>query len=222
MDPKNLILLYLGSSATIAKDETGLIKNINNYLKSSKNILLRKIQIIIRPHPMNAAIFDKLGANGFIVFPKGGNLPGTNNDIQLFFDTIYHSIATVGINTSGMIDAVILNKPVVAFMVDEYKNTQELALHFQHLVKNDVIETVKSLQELSKIISLLAKGIDKKKKQRIKFVKKFIRPFGLEKSAGEKTAEIIENTALGKVITLTKLKNHTKIQRANGYHTNPF
>lgn len=192
LDHNKPLLLYLGSSATIAYDELWLVKKILMLLKRSKNNILQSAQLMIRPHPMNADIYKSFSSVS--VHPIQGCLVNSQKDLQFFFDTLFYSKAVLGINTSGMIDALINNKPVIAIMAQKYKSTQQEALHFTELVKADAIEET-SIAQLEKQLSVILGGGDKKFNQRKVFVKKFIRPCGLQQSAASIAVNVVENFA---------------------------
>src|SRR4029079_12209064 len=52
-----------------------------------------------------------------------------------FFDSLYHSAAVVGINTSALIEAGIVGRPVFTVLDDEYRSSQDGTLHFRYLVE---------------------------------------------------------------------------------------
>ena len=46
---------------------------------------------------------------------------------------MYHASATVGLNTSAMIEAAIVGRPVHTILVPEFQHSQEGTLHFRYL-----------------------------------------------------------------------------------------
>jgi hypothetical protein len=185
-------VVYLGSSANIAYDETWIITNLAQEFKKSNDNNVKKMVILVRPHPANAKIYEKLNHSNVIVWPKEGILAGTDNSLSDFYNTLYYSIGTIGINTSAMIDAVILDKPCITFLTDEYEQTQIEALHFQYLYNYRVLYIVKSTKKCIDTVARLSEGFDSKKEIRHRFVREFIRPNGLAQSAGEIIAQAIE------------------------------
>ena len=185
------ILLYLGSSSTVAPNEAWLIKELRAALDKHQDRRLRRIQLVLRPHPVNARHFEGLDADNLKVIPKGGHMPSRKGGLELFQETLAHSIAAVGINTSGMIDALIAGKPVIALMVDEYRSTQLIAQHFRYVLESGVVEQAEGVLACVATIGQLLEGQDAHRKEREKFVKEFVRPRGLLISAGETAAEEI-------------------------------
>ena len=187
----NPILLYLGSSVTVAPNEVWLIKKLRRALDEASNPVLKRVQLIVRPHPANAAHYKDVESNSIVLIPRGGHHPARKDALELFADTLEHSMGVVGINTSGMIDALIADKPVIALMVDEYRSTQSVARHFQHVLESGALEKAEGVNACVSAIGKLLKGLDAHQQERQKFVREFVRPRGLSVSAGDAAAEEI-------------------------------
>ena len=185
-------IVYLGSSDNIAEDETWLIEKLRRALDASENPELRQTHIIVRPHPAHFRIYEKFAMSGVSVIPKNGQMPKTDEALQDFYETLFYSIATVGINTSAMIDAIIAGKPVISVIEEKYKKTQMQARHYQHLLSSNAMELTHSSEEFLNILSRLLRGDDRTKDARKKFVEHFVRPCGIDKSAGDMTVSEIE------------------------------
>lgn len=194
LNPKMQLITYLGSSANIALDETWVIRELITQIRKNNDRFIKSLQIIIRPHPANAKIYKKINQiPGIKIFPKDGTLPASQEDLQVFFDTLYYSVATIGINNSAMIDSVINNKPTIAIILAAYKKTQTEAKHFQDLKNSKALELAYSLDDVTNLILQIKSGIDKKETFRKKFTQDFIRPYS--KSAGEIAFEQIYKLA---------------------------
>lgn len=188
-------VVYLGSSVNIAKDEVWLIEELRHAMDNSNYDRVHRTQLVIRPHPSNYHIYEHLEGDGIIIIPKKGTLPATSDARQLFYDSLYYSIGTVGINTSGMIDALINDKPCSAIMTEKYRQTQLEAVHFRQFLKEDCLEIAKAPEDFSEIVRSWLDGRDEKKNQRRAFVKNYIRPLGLDVPAGRAAADEIEKLA---------------------------
>jgi len=201
LDARHPIVTYLGSSNNIAKDETWLIADLRKGLNASSDERLRNTQIIVRPHPANYEIYDSIANElGIFILPKKGTLPNTESALQFFSDTLNHSLATAGVNTSAMIDAIIVGRPVIAVVTEKYQKTQSEAQHFRQLVDGDVLEMAKGAPEFVNVLSKLLDGHDARIEKRKSFVRDFVRPRGLNISAGEAVAMEIESQ-------ISKIKN---------------
>lgn len=200
IDPYKPYLVYIGSTNRIAPDEIWLIKEISNCIKDHFEPRIRELGLLVRPHPTVARKYTKLHDDAFVVWPKHWALPETKESQRDFYNTIYHSMLTIGINTSGMIDAIIINKPCITILTERYRATQEQTTHFKHLLKANVLEVTRSVEEAIEAIIRILDGQDNLRQQRLDFVKSFVRPRGLNRLAGEVAAKAIEMTAQGKTL----------------------
>lgn len=189
-DPKKRILLYLGSSRNIAVNETWFVEKLLRWLRGAKDEILAACQVLVRPHPANAKIYEKLsGVEGLRVFPEGGALPETREDFAQMRDSFFHADAALGINTSGMIDAVLAGLPTFSVRIERYAATQSDSKHFRYLEEDDALYLEDDLTAFCGTLSRLFKGEDAKADNRRAFAQKFARPQGLERSAGDVVAE---------------------------------
>lgn len=189
------IALYLGSSitATGGHSEVWLIEKLRHALDQSSDAAMRHVQIIVRPHPANFEAYRSIdGLEGVVVVPRLGEYPDIPGARQLFYDTLKHSACAIGINTSGMIDSALVGTPTVAFMPDIYKNSQAIMEHFQYFLKSGAVEQAKTIEECLGCIARVLRGEDKTRAGRHAFIRQFIRPRGVEISAGEIAAREIE------------------------------
>lgn len=190
---EDLIILYLGSSSNMAKDESWLIKQVRSNFNNASDARLRRAQLVVRPHPSNYKIYTSLDMPGISLIPQEGALPNTVDALTLFYDSLYHAAcAVVGVNTSSVIETVIADKPVVALLTDYYRKTQIETQHFQQLLEINAVASAGNLDEAIKFLKQLADGRDEWQVARAAFVKKYIRPYGRDESAGERAADEIE------------------------------
>ncbi len=187
------IIVYLGSSSNMAKDETWLVEKLRDMLDGSPDPLLRRTQMIVRPHPANAKIYEKIVRKDIVILPKEGDLPDTSESLQLFFDTLYFSVASVvGANTTGIIDAIVMGKPAIGILTGEYGKTQGQTKHFRQLLDAEVLELVRDTNTFASVIKNILDGKDERCEKRQAFIGRYIRPRGLEISAGEVAAREVE------------------------------
>ncbi len=195
LDPQHPFAVYLGSSTNIAKDETWLVRALAHELREAADPELQSLQLLVRPHPANAKVYAKLEEPNVVVWPKGGRLPDSESSRQEFRATLEHAVAAVGINTSGMIDAVIADRPCVAVVVPEYDATQRHAVHFTYLLHANTLELGDGPQSCTELLLALLRGADSTRVARHRFVEAFVRPRGLGADAGALAAHAIELAA---------------------------
>ena len=70
------------------------------------------------------------------VYPKSAN-PVNEADRQDYFDSLFHSEAVVGVNTTAMVEAAIQGRTVHAVLADEFQDTQGGTLHFRYLLSEN-------------------------------------------------------------------------------------
>ncbi len=188
-DPERPILLYLGSSKNIAKNEAWFVQTVHDRLKQSSDPLLNQFQILVRPHPANAEIYAKIKEADVRVWPEGGALPETRQDFADMRNSFFHAKAALGINTSGMIDAVLADLPMFSVRLSRYAQTQSNSKHFKYLEQADALNMCEDIKEFWPALAGIARGEDPKTAQRREFARLFARPEGLDRPAGDVIAE---------------------------------
>lgn len=192
LDPSRPYLLYLGSSGQIAPDETAVVKALLRLLRQASDSRVRAMQVLVRPHPANTRAWTRLRDPDVHVCTHGRLLPDDQPTQQEFVNAIRHSVLAVGVNTSAMIDAVILGHPVAALVLDQYQSTQADVSHFQSLRAAGCLHDVADLSELLTLLAGLD-DVEAPRRQRAEaFVAQLIRPRGLVRPAGEVAAWCIE------------------------------
>jgi hypothetical protein len=176
-------LLYLCSSKFIAPNEVDFIRKWILRLRRSDDPAVNRIGVLVRPHPQNADQWRDIDLSDYgnvAIYPREGANPIRGNSFDDFFDSMYHSVATVGINTSAMIESGILNKPVFTILSPQFRNTQNGTLHFNHLVQGGLLNISSSLDEHIEQLSRVLAGREVYQAHIRQFIKNFVRPHGLE------------------------------------------
>ena len=157
------------------------------------------LAVVVRPHPGNAAEWGeaKLEDGLAAVLPRERpSLPMSEADEALYYDSIHHAAAVVGINTSAMVESFVQRRQVLTIRAPEFHATQDGTLHFRYLtpptgplrVADDLEEHVAQLRE--------ALAVPERDRARIDdFVRSFVRPHGLERPATPILADTIEGLA---------------------------
>jgi hypothetical protein len=198
LDPGKPFVLYLCSSPFIAPDEVSFVER---FLATARapGTALEDVGVLIRPHPQNAtqwAEVDVAHHGNVAIFPRGGEQPFAGLAQATFYDSIYHSQAVVGINTSAQIEAGILEKTVHTVLDPMFAATQEGTLHFHHLLAENggLLYESKTLDELVDNLGAAVNGeIDPGQTRR--FINSFVRPHGLDVPAAPLVADAIEDLA---------------------------
>jgi hypothetical protein len=196
-------LLYLCSSPFIAPHEVPFVGRWLMALRSSAHEGLRTIGVLIRPHPQNSDQWRDvdLGTFGDVsVWPRGGANPVDAAARADYYDSMFHSLAVVGVNTSALIESGIVGRMVFSVTADDFAATQEGTLHFQYLksVNGGLLHLAASLDEHAAQLAELLDDITGnagKAHPPTAFVQAFIRPHGLDVAATPRVVEALEDTA---------------------------
>jgi hypothetical protein len=197
--PDRPLLLYLCSSPFITPYEVGFVRRWIEAVRHSPDRELRRAAILIRPHPQNAAqwadfdpsVFEAVG-----IWPRAGANPVDTAARADYYDSMFHSVAMVGINTSALIESGIVGRPVFTVLASEFAGQQEGTLHFQHLTSANggLLHVAASMDEHLAQLARVVHGEHDASKSRA-FVQAFVRPHGLDTPAAGKFVEVIEATA---------------------------
>jgi hypothetical protein len=198
LNPDQPYILYLGSSKNIAEDETWQVKELFDCIRAHPSPEVQKLQILVRPHPSNVEICSAIEEEGMQVWPKGRKMIGTEEFWQDFYNSLKYCTGTVGINTTGMIDAVINDRPGVTIMSARYRLTQMQSMHFCQLMHANVLEVANTVPACVEILREILSGVDRKKVERSQFIHDFVRPHGASRPAGYFAARAITLAAQGK------------------------
>jgi hypothetical protein len=159
---------------------------------------LAEAGILVRPHPRNTLHWQgvDLGDARATIWPRLGEEPVDAESRQHYFDSIFHSAAVVGINTSAQIEAAIVDRPVHTILAEEFRRTQLGTLHFPYLMAEDFGHLYVA-QTLPEHAGLLERSLDDGEHHRRneRFLRRFVRPFGLEIPAAPRVVEELEATA---------------------------
>jgi hypothetical protein len=210
LDAREPYVLYVCSSAFITDPateavdadgtaaEVAFVRRWIEALRSSGDERLRRIGVVVRPHPGVPRRWSDAGLDCYenvVVWPPVGTQPRAGAERDDFFDSLTHSAAVVGLNTTAMIDAAIVGKSVLTVLAAEF--AQEETLHFHYLLEENggFLHLAPSLDEhvrqLGRALDEDAAGAERRRR----FVESFVRPHGLERPATPIFADAVEELA---------------------------
>lgn len=194
LDPARPYVVYLCSSQTIAPDENIFVAELIHVLQARLGASCPSI--LIRPHPLNLAIWEGFDEPGAVVVPR------SNRDIfysmearHLFFDTFHHSSCVMGLNTTAMVESAIVGKPCLTIPAAHYAATQEQSGHFHHLTDANLLYVARTLPEVADMVHDLTERRDEKAAARAAFVQSFVRPWGLKRPSHGIMTHALESLA---------------------------
>ncbi|HXG87666.1 MAG TPA: hypothetical protein VNJ02_04955 [Vicinamibacterales bacterium] len=196
------IVLFTGSSVFISRGdaEVPFVRRWIQALRTSARPTLRAAVVLMRPHPYNADQWrdvDLSGLGTVAVWPRGRHNPVDEDNRADYFDSLFYSAAVVGINTSAMVEATILGRPVLSIQADEFARTQEGTLHFHHLLPENggFLRLATTLEQHVTQLEEVLERPEVVQRQLASFVASFLRPHGLTQPAVPIVADTLESVA---------------------------
>lgn len=184
-------VLYLCSSPFIAPYEVSFVRDWIVALRASPNPRVSSLPVLVRPHPQNAGQWhdtDLSDLGDVSVWPRAGAQPDAGEARADFFDSLFHSLAVIGINTSGLVEAAIVGRPVLTILDSRFAETQEGTLHYRHL-RTFLHEASTLPEHLEQLDGVLTHD---ESERACRFVSSFVRPRGLDIAAAEVFADEVE------------------------------
>ncbi len=193
-------VLFVASSGFIAGRgaEVEWVRGWIEALRRSDDPSVRELAVLIRPHPYNTGPWenaDFTDLEAVAVWPREQSSAVNARDQDDYFDSLYHSAAVVGINTSAMIEAAIVGKAVHTIAVPEYAGRQQGTLHFHYLVPENggFVQLSTTLSEHTRALSRTLEDPDAAIKTGEQFLRAFVRPQGLAHASTPLLADAIES-----------------------------
>ncbi len=193
-------LLYVCSALfRNSPSEAGFVRDWVGAIRNSADPSLRDLPILVRPHPQRMEEWrspsDVLAGCGDVaVWGSNPIDPGSRAD---YFDSMYHSAAVVGLNTSALVEAAIVDRPVFTVLLPAFRDNQEGTFHFRHLlsVGEGFLNTARTLDEHTRqLAALMAHGETRSNRA---FVEQFIRPRGAQVAATPVFVDALDRFARG-------------------------
>ena len=194
-------VLYVCSSNSIIegeigeRDESQLILKTALALKNSKRS--KPIKLFIRSHPLGKLPdlrekAKKLGCS-YIIEELHQGLTFEREGREDFYEQLAYSKAVIGLNTSAFMEAAILNKICIS-TADLLEKPKKTFGHLKHLRESKFIKFPHSVAEISNFFDEKENILNENYKTlATNFVKKFIRPNGIEDSASNQLVKSAEN-----------------------------
>ena len=196
LDPRQPCILYLCSSSFIAGDEPDWVAEWLSALRAAPGPVA-DAGVIVRPHPLNAEVWRgrRLGERpGVRIFPALGEDPKGEAARQSYFDSIHHAALVVGINTTALVESAIVGRRSYTVRTARFAQTQDGTLHFHQLRERNG-GPLREADSLGEHVAQLAAGLEpsaEDREQLRSFVRRFVRPLGLDADVAPVVADRIE------------------------------
>ena len=190
-DPRRPIVTYLCSSEFVAGHEVAFVEKWIGEVR--RDPALSACNILVRPHPREQKQWKAFVAPGeriAVAFPRA-----INSD-QTLFDTLHHSAAVVGLNTSAQLEAGIAGRPVLTILAPEFTGGQQGTIHFHYLLKaqGGFVEVAPDFDVHRQQLAAAVSGRSDANAIRT-FIRDFLRPQGLDREATPIMVSAIEELA---------------------------
>jgi hypothetical protein len=194
LDPGRPLLLYVCSASFIAPREVAFVRRwIGELRRAGSGHWFRDASILIRPHPANQEEWESADLSDLASVAVWSARTTMNAD-QSLFDSLYHSTAVVGLNTSAMIEAAIVGRAVYTITTPEFAGGQRGTLHFRYLLieNGGVVSMSESFEEHLRQLAAAPGQAEQTGQRGRRFLACFVRPRGLDVPAATIMVEEIE------------------------------
>jgi hypothetical protein len=191
-DEKPYVLYVCSALFRGSPSEAAFVRAWVRAIRAASDPALGGMNILVRPHPQRLDEWGERQVEGATVW---GSNPIDEESRADYFDSLYYSAAVVGLNTSALVEAAIVDRPVYTVLRPEFRDNQEGTFHFQHLltVGNGFLNAARTLDEHVRQLAALARGETPRPNR--PFVERFIRPRGCGIAATPVFVETVEALA---------------------------
>jgi hypothetical protein len=200
LDPARPFFLYLCSSLFIAPEEVSFVRTWLERLRTSAYPALRDCGVLIRPHPGYARPWTDVDLSAFgnvAIWPRGGDMPLFDAAKANYYDSLFHSVAVVAVNTTGIIEAGILGRRSYTLLDPGFAATQRGTVHFAYLTAREFLRTATTFEEHHAQLEAEVRQ-PSTREALAPFIEAFVRPLGLASAATPRVVEAIEELALAR------------------------
>jgi hypothetical protein len=141
---------------------------------------LQEVALLVRPHPSRLKEWETERLDGLGPVSIWGANPIDGEAKADYFDSLHHSTAVVGLNTSAFLEAAVAGRPVLTVLLPEFRDNQEGTLHFRYLLGADrgLLHADRDLEtHLDRLARAVAGDVAMAEKS-AGFVRTFLRPAG--------------------------------------------
>lgn len=199
LPPGRRFVLFVGSTKQNAAPgaEPMFVRRWVAALRESADERVRGLAVLVRPHPTNGEAWVDVELDDVTVWHPDRPLPVRPDDRADYFDSIFHCAAVVGINSSAMLEAAIVGRPVHTVALPEFRDLQRELLHFHYLLQENggFLREASSFEEHARLLAADLADFGAGREQQLRFVESFVRPHGLDVAAAPRLMDAIEEAA---------------------------
>ena len=176
--------------------EAAFVKRWVAALRASDDPALGECAVLVRPHPQRLGEWRSTDLSSFEGVSVWGSNPVDAQARADYFDSLHYASAVVGLNTSALIEAAIVDRPVHTIVDPEYWQNQTGTLHFRYLTDPEFgfLRVAATLDEhVGQLALSLREGTAP---ENARFVARFVRPLGRRDVATDRFVDALEEAAL--------------------------
>ena len=196
------VLWVGGALAHAERTEPEFVADWLEALRESEDESLRELGVLLRPHPNRFKQWLSVDFSRFdnvTVWPRERmSMPTDTEQKADYFDSIFHSAAVLGINSSAMIEAAIVGRPVLGIRPGEFHDSHAGTFHFSYVIETEggFVRTADSIDEHLEHVAATLRSEDGDLVDRnTEFVRRFVRPHGLNRPATPIFVDVLERVA---------------------------
>jgi hypothetical protein len=146
---------------------------------------LASVPILVRPHPARMNEWDDVDLSSEAAVAVWGRNPVDPDARDGYYNSLHHSAAVVGLNTSAFLEAAIVGRPVFATLLPEHHENQRGTIHFHYLmtVAAGLLHTSSTLAEHFEQLNASLIANEQTCVRSRTFVEAFVRPYGVDVAA---------------------------------------
>jgi hypothetical protein len=191
LDPSRPLVLYLGSSQLTGPNEMEFIRRWVDSFRGAEDEVIRGCGILVRPHPALRASWTSVDMSD--IDNIAVSLDASRGGDQELFDSLHHAHAAVGLNTSAMLEAAVVGRPVHTLLAPGFDEGQIGTMHFHYLVEayGGLATIARDFQEHHRQLAPLLRQPPAMSARSRSFAEQFLRPRGVTRPVSPiLTAEI--------------------------------
>jgi hypothetical protein len=218
LDPERPYLLYMCSSGFIGGDEADHIERWIAWLRERPEPELRNVGVLVRPHPTNVKQWrqrDLSGRRQAALWRLDDTEPATPGAKAEFYDSVHHSAAVIGLNSTSLIESAAIGRPVLTLLTPEYAASQEGTMHFDLIAGQEGVLIVgRTWEEHAAQLVAALRDPDLDGDRRRRFVHSFLRPHGMDVEATGVLVAELERTLAAPAPAAGRTSPGTVVMRA--------
>lgn len=197
------MVLYAGSGLVKGSPpEPPFVEEWLGQLRRSRDPALADAGVLIRPHPSKTSGWADIDWSLYAPVSVWGGNPVDESSRGDYFDSLFHSAAVVGLNTSAFIEAGIVGRDVLTVLLPRYHDGQEGTPHFRYFLEigHGLLRVSRDFEtHVSQLAAAVRRPPSAEHPHRA-FLESFVRPRGLGHAATPDFVAAVEELETCRVV----------------------